>query len=396
MTDEYIDELYEHIPPTPEAISGNGHNPQVTPPEPELSPREDLQEAFNRFIELLPPEVRPKYRQINAKLSADCVAQSGDSSLEKLLPRLYLEYSSDILRKEFPPIHWVIPELLPPGMTFISGKPKVGKSWLALQLALAVMTGGKVFGKDVEAGRVLYLSLEDNLRRLQDRMKKQKWPIGPNVEFMLYDQFRDQIGSLNTGGGKRLLAHIEAQKYRLVVVDTFSRAVQGDQLDKEKMDSDIGPLQAYALRVDVALVMIDHMPKNAGSSGATDPIAHLYGSVAKSGVGDTFWGLYKEQGKPGAKLAIVGREIMESTLKLVFDINGFFWHCEGDANEIEMTTRRKEILDFLEEEGQADEKAISDTTGQARPHVHTRLQDLMNAGLVKKVDVGNKHYYSRK
>jgi RecA-family ATPase len=54
-----------------------------------------------------------------------------------------------------------------------AGKPKLGKSWLALSLAEAIAAGGVAFGvKRVEQGKTLYLALEDNHRRLQGRLKK--------------------------------------------------------------------------------------------------------------------------------------------------------------------------------------------------------------------------------
>lgn len=343
-------------------------------------------EAFEKYLSTLPPELRKRIQGQNTKAVMDYIAQSGDASMEQFLPRLDMIASEMILRKSFPPIRWVVEEYLPPGMTFISGKPKVGKSWLSLQLALAVASGGTCFGKRVEQGSVLYLALEDNERRLQDRMRKQGWLETHHIDFMLYDHFRDQIGALNAGGGKRLLAYIEAQQYKLVIVDTFSRAIQGDQLDKEMMDSSMSPLQAYAMRTDVAMVMIDHMPKSAGQNGDADPIAHLYGSVAKSGVGDTFWALYKEQGRAGAKLAMVGRDVMDVTLKLSFNQKEFYWHCEGDAHAIDMTTRRKEILEALEDLGECKLSEIVESVGQSKSHTLERLNDLVNAGLVERVN----------
>src|SRR5262245_25770067 len=72
---------------------------------------------------------------------------------------------------KFPEPRWAIPDLLAQGCTLLAGPPKVGKSWLALNIAVAVATGGKALGTiDVEAGDVLLLALEDNGRRLQNRL----------------------------------------------------------------------------------------------------------------------------------------------------------------------------------------------------------------------------------
>ena len=54
----------------------------------------------------------------------------------------------------------------------MAGAPKLGKSWLALSLGIAVGSGGVALGKiDVDQGDVLYLALEDNARRLQERLR---------------------------------------------------------------------------------------------------------------------------------------------------------------------------------------------------------------------------------
>lgn len=81
--------------------------------------------------------------------------------------------AAELMAEELPPVRWVVPGLLPEGVTLLAGKPKLGKSWLALGLGMAVASGGVALGtKQVECGDVLYLALEDNPRRLQGRLGK--------------------------------------------------------------------------------------------------------------------------------------------------------------------------------------------------------------------------------
>lgn len=73
----------------------------------------------------------------------------------------------------FPPLSWAVHGLIPEGFGLLTGPPKVGKSWLVLEIALAVASGGAALGK-VPTGRprpVLYLALEDGERRLQGRSR---------------------------------------------------------------------------------------------------------------------------------------------------------------------------------------------------------------------------------
>src|SRR5215472_4624510 len=78
--------------------------------------------------------------------------------------------ASDLRAMTFKPINWVVPGIIPEGLTILAGKPKVGKSWLALDLALAVAGGRYVLGEiKPDEGDVLYAALEDNQRRLWKR-----------------------------------------------------------------------------------------------------------------------------------------------------------------------------------------------------------------------------------
>jgi hypothetical protein len=80
---------------------------------------------------------------------------------------------NELRNKEFPPIKWAVPDILPAGLTLFGGREKMGKSWLGFSLCVAVATGGYALGKvPVEQGDALYLSLEDPERRLHKRISR--------------------------------------------------------------------------------------------------------------------------------------------------------------------------------------------------------------------------------
>jgi hypothetical protein len=87
--------------------------------------------------------------------------------------------AAEIMSWDYPPIRFVVPGYIAEGLTILAGTPKIGKSWLVLDLAVAISTGGKAFGSiKVEEGDVLYLALEDNKRRLKKRLLK----LSPSME----------------------------------------------------------------------------------------------------------------------------------------------------------------------------------------------------------------------
>jgi hypothetical protein len=93
-----------------------------------------------------------------------------------------LKSAAELRTKTFDPLLWVVQKYLPEGLTLLGGRPKIGKSWQALDIAVGVAEGGECLGQQCEQGDVLALMLEDNDRRLQRRLTqmlgihKQEWP----------------------------------------------------------------------------------------------------------------------------------------------------------------------------------------------------------------------------
>jgi hypothetical protein len=51
-----------------------------------------------------------------------------------------------LLRREFPEPKFAVEGVIQEGVNILAGAPKMGKSWLGLNLAVAVSTGGYVLG----------------------------------------------------------------------------------------------------------------------------------------------------------------------------------------------------------------------------------------------------------
>ena len=149
----------------------------------------------------------------------------------------------------FPAPKWAVPGIVPVGLTFLAGRPKLGKSWMALQIAHAKGTGGRVFNQQIEKGDVLYLALEDSPRRLKERTEKQGVPATAEIQFVTEWQ------SLKEGGLSDLQIEIMRADYSLVVIDTLSRAIgRSDQLDPAEMTLICGNLQQLAISLNIAIL----------------------------------------------------------------------------------------------------------------------------------------------
>ena len=80
--------------------------------------------------------------------------------------------AAELLGEDFADPRFAVDGLFPEGLAFMAGAPKLGKSWMALGLGVAIASGGRAFGTvPVVGGDVLYLALEDSPRRLQSRLR---------------------------------------------------------------------------------------------------------------------------------------------------------------------------------------------------------------------------------
>jgi DNA-binding transcriptional ArsR family regulator len=293
---------------------------------------------------------------------------------------------AELLTTDFPDPPWAVPDIVPVGLTILAGRPKVGKSWLALQMAVAVGSGGRIFDRPVERRKVLYLALEDSARRLSSRLKLMGAALDGGVDFDL------AWPAFNRGGMEQLKARMP--DYGLVIVDTLSRAFgRADQCDLAEMGEPLGELQQYALSLDMALVILDHHSKGRrGEDGlpAGDPIDDVMGSTAKVATADAILGLFKQQGKPGATLKLVGRDVEWQDWALAWDAVTHCWQYEGTAEEVAVKGERATVLAVLRQyHPEATPQAeIVTKSGMKAPNVSTTLAALADAGYVTSAKQG--------
>jgi len=292
--------------------------------------------------------------------------------------------ADDILLREWPEPEWAIPGILPIGLSILAGRPKIGKSWLALQSAKAVAEGGMTLNVQVKQGSVLYLALEDQPRRLQERMRRQGWTEGLPVQFVTGGYFRRVFGTLSKGGFSLLSEIIENGNYRLVIIDTYSRAFAGDQDDVNVTTSILSPLQEMAIGKNFAVLMTDHHHKY--TSDIQDIIEDILGSVGKGGVADTILGLYRERGKLGARLKMTGRDIEDKSIDLKMDWPSGTWLLDGSKDNL--TPEQQRTFVALKALNEATPDELGEYLARNRGSVYKDLAALESRALVAKKDDG--------
>ncbi len=254
-------------------------------------------------------------------------------------------YSAATLKEmKFSPRKWAIPGLIVEGCTILAARPKIGKSWMALDLALTVALGGTALGSipEVEAGEVLYAALEDVPQRMQARIKMlgTSWP---GTLYLVHD-----LPRLDNGCLESLDAWLdEHPSARLIVIDTLTRIRPPRSRNADVYLEDsilIARIQGLAQRRGVAIVVVYHTRK---APALDDPFDAVSGSLGLTGSADAALVLIRQRGHADATMHTTGRDIDEKALALNFDSVTCKWTLKGQADANKTSQERRAIFDLL-------------------------------------------------
>lgn len=265
--------------------------------------------------------------------------------------RLLLRRGGDLLAKEFPPVKWVVPGLIPAGTMLFGGAPKMGKSWACLGLCISVATGGLALGAiPVEQGDTCYLALEDVERRLQDRSQQiMKSDLAGSGDINRF-QYTETSGRIDQG----LLEDIEEEFLkvvpdpRLVVVDTLAAVKPPSTKSRNVYDEDYGAvkeLTAMAGDYRTGVILVTHL--NQGDH--KDHMNKITGSTGLTGGVDGSLVLDRVRGEADAVLRAWHRDLKEDPELALERVDGDkgFWRYMGDAEEYRMGKERRQIYTVL-------------------------------------------------
>jgi RecA-family ATPase len=233
-----------------------------------------------------------------------------------------------LLERTFPDPRWAIKGLLPEGLSVIAGKAKSRKSWMMLDAALSIASGGKVFGdREVEQGDVLYLALEDSPRRLQGRLKRllESQPVDAAAMSRLHLRWMSSgwprwDEKCEEALTEWLDAHPGA---RLVIIDTLAKIRPTKAMDLARthaQDEKIAErLAEIANERQIAIVLVHHVRK----APTEDPWDAILGSSAFQGIFDCMMLLTQTAGM--GVLRVKGRDVDEEDFAITWDDATMRW-----------------------------------------------------------------------
>jgi len=194
----------------------------------------------------------------------------------------------ELFATDAPADEWIVEPIIAAGRgAAIYSVPKVGKSLLALELAAAVSTGGTALGSRVRRRRVLYVDMENDPRGdVRTRLEALGYDDPAELTgWLVYHSF-PTLAALDTpAGGRQLVNSAIFNDVDMVVIDTVSRTVSGEE-DRNDTWLDFYRHTGLPLkRAGIAMLRLDHAGKDA-SKGQR-------GGSAKGGDVDAVWRLSK-------------------------------------------------------------------------------------------------------
>lgn len=290
---------------------------------------------------------------------------------------------------ELPEIHWVLEDIIPPGLTLLAGKPKLGKSYFVLNFAIELAQEGV---------RVLYLALEDSQGRLSNRMEEimgnSDWPK------CLTFVFSGEWHRLNKGGLEDFEDWLDDHPdTKLIIIDTLERVRPQKKAPGYNYSEDydaLTPLHTLSNKRNVAILIVHHTKKGK----ADDDFDKISGTTGLTGVPDTI-AILSEMG-PGRRVyKYRGRDVEEGEIIFRFEKGKYIRDHNGEIDTAQLSEQRKEIIRYVESiHGIVERKDMETLKTLVGNSFDVLLRKLVESGKIKKVEYGKyesvTHFNDRK
>lgn len=231
-----------------------------------------------------------------------------------------------------PPLRYIVEGMLPMGMGVLVAKPKIGKSWMVLDLCLAAARGEPFLGSPTSPHGALYLALEDGKSRMQTRLRKltagRPLPENLHIQFTaprLDEGLLDELGAFLD----------EHPDVHLVCIDTLSKIKPKGKPFENAYDADyayMGRLKQFADSRGICVLLVHHTRK---SKSLDDSFDNINGSTGIMGAADFTVVLDKRSRMDDeASFILTGRDIEQQERVIRFEKASCRWVMQGTAAEL--------------------------------------------------------------
>ena len=299
---------------------------------------------------------------------------------EETTSNLELTKFGDLLAEQEEDIEWLVHNAISPGtVNALAGPPKIGKSVLLRQLAVAVATGTPWLDRECPRSNVLWLGVEDPRRAARRHFRDMG--ADPDASIYFWSGPPPQPEEIPTDEWlHRLILRYQA---KLVIIENFAKlAVVEDWNDYATVTAAIRPYEALAAKTDAAIMVGLHTRKSGGEDGQA-----VMGSTMWVGSPSCVFEMSREH--EHRYLSSIQREgeSMEKTL-LRWDAATRTYSPGQTRRAAEAELARQDVLDYIREHSGSSATEIADTINRKRQHITRTLGKMVDEGWIERTGHG--------
>ena len=227
--------------------------------------------------------------------------------------------------------------LLVEGTCILSAKPKLGKSWLALKLCLAVAAGEDFLGYKVRKCSTLYLDLETSeaiqKKRVTNMLGGEPCPDNFYLE--------SDTNTIENGFVEQIESYLKDDPdIGIVVIDVFQLIRSGSKSFKETEYEhayrDITPLNELAQKHHISIVLVCHDRKAVDPD---DPFSNILGSTGLQGAASQMMVMFKKNKDDPIHISVKGKTI-DGLIDMNVKLENYKWSVIDYKDEVDQEAIR--------------------------------------------------------
>ena len=170
----------------------------------------------------------------------------------------------ELMKQEFPDSEWVVNRLIPEGLTVLSAQPASFKTWLLLDIAIAVSLGNPLFGTfDTKKSGVLIVDEENSARLLQQRLLMLQERDDLPIHFMIEQNFKLEDAKVS-----KIIKFCHKNDIKLLTFDSLVRIHNSNENDAVQMSEVFAKVRKFN-KAGINVLVTHHNRKTGKSENAS-------------------------------------------------------------------------------------------------------------------------------
>jgi hypothetical protein len=272
-------------------------------------------------------------------------------------------------------IRWLVERTIPEGVVVVASRPKLGKSWLVFQAAIAIASGGEFLGERVEESDVLYYALEDGPRRL--KLRKDKLLDGDSQPANLEIQL--EAPRMTEGLEDEINDWLDDHDGGLVVIDVLAKVRPDGRVGLNAYDEDyktLGGLMAVFHKHPGSCCLLVTHDRKAGSD---DWLSMITGTHGVAGSADAALWIERRREEFTGAIHLTGRDIEEErAIGVRFDDGT--WSLSDHV--VGATTEMNDLVAYVRQNGPVFPSEYAESVGKTRESQARLFQRAERNGLL--------------